>query len=146
MNFLDPRLPDRFWQKVTPCPISGCWLWTAYCDPQGYGHIGIGSNKHVRAHRLAFEALVTPIPAGLSIDHKCRVTSCVNPQHLEPVTARENNLRGNGWSGRNARKTECPQGHPLIAGNIRATLIGRQCKECHRIREAARKARKREGN
>src|SRR5688572_27379346 len=97
MNFLDPRLPDRFWDRCTPCPMSGCWLWIGTHDSFGYGHYVIASGKRrgdgkrdsntvVRAHRATYEALRGPIPRDLEIDHLCRVRSCCNPAHLEAVT------------------------------------------------------------
>lgn len=68
---------------------DGCWLWTGTVLGSGYGQFRVGMG-HVRAHRFAYELLVGPIPEALTLDHLCRVTSCVNPLHLEPVTASEN--------------------------------------------------------
>jgi hypothetical protein len=72
---------------------AGCWIWTAAKDPTGYGRIWhTGTMKY--AHRVAYELLVGPILPGLDLDHLCRVRACVNPLHLEPVTHRENLMRG----------------------------------------------------
>lgn len=68
---------------------KGCWLWKLHINPRGYGEASKG-HKRVRAHRLAYETLVGEITMGLTIDHLCRVTYCVNPDHLEPVTIQEN--------------------------------------------------------
>lgn len=90
-RFGDERLPSRFWARVT-LDACGCWLWTGSTNRGGYGnfsHLG-----EVSAHRSAFHALVGPIPAGMHLDHLCRVRSCCNPAHLEPVTNRENARRG----------------------------------------------------
>lgn len=87
----DTRKPDavaRFWSKVDKRP-GGCWLWTGTMLRSGYGQFRLGLG-HVRAHRFAYELLVGPIPEGLTLDHLCRVTACVNPLHLEPVTLSEN--------------------------------------------------------
>ena len=78
-------LPERFWNKVNK--TEGCWLWTAALS-HGYGRFGKGG----AAHRLAWEDRNGPIPEGLVLDHLCRVPRCVNPEHLEPVTHRENTL------------------------------------------------------
>ena len=71
---------------------SGCWLFTGYLTPLGYGKVG-GGGKHgpvLRAHRVTYEHFRGPIPDGMQLDHLCRVPRCVNPDHLEPVTFREN--------------------------------------------------------
>lgn len=68
---------------------AGCWPWLGAIAPSGYGRV------HSRwAHRLSYEFLVGPIPAGLDIDHLCRNRLCVNPAHLEPVTRLVNVRRG----------------------------------------------------
>jgi len=92
----------RFWSYVDqsgpvptyPADLGPCWLWTGYRDKFGYGYMGIAS-KPIGVHRVAWEILVGPIPDGLTIDHLCRNTSCVNPEHLEPVTNSENIRRMN---------------------------------------------------
>ncbi len=75
-------------RKVMPV-VDGCWLWTAGLDRHGYGQVS-HDDKMRRAHRVVYEALVGPIPEGLEIHHHCRVRSCVNPSHLEPVTHAQN--------------------------------------------------------
>ena len=129
----DPRLPKRFWSKVDPDPIFGCWIWVAGKMESGYGVFWVNPKMHV-AHRVAYEALVAPIPSHLQIDHLCRVRHCCNPFHLELVTARENLVRGFGASGLNARKTHCPSGHPYSGDNLKVnrTTGGRVCIECER--------------
>ena len=91
-------------------PNSGCWLWTAHVDRLGYGHVTRGGQNQ-RVHRVMYELAKGPIPEGLTIDHLCRVRSCVNPEHMEPVTQRVNVLRGEANAAKNARKTHCQNGH-----------------------------------
>ena len=59
-NFGDPCLPDSFWQKVSPCPMSGCWLWIGATSDAGYGNFHPpGSGKHggtVHSHRACYQA------------------------------------------------------------------------------------------
>ncbi|MFK5284023.1 HNH endonuclease signature motif containing protein, partial [Lacticaseibacillus paracasei] len=66
--------------------------------------------KSQKAHRFMYERLVGPIPAGMQLDHLCRVRPCCNPAHLEPVTQRENIARGRGYAYTNRIKAECPSG------------------------------------
>ncbi len=85
---------ERLLSHVSPEPNCGCWLWTASLDTKGYGQINIGSGavKTIMAcaHRQMYIAIKGAIPEGLELDHLCRVRCCVNPDHLEPVTAAEN--------------------------------------------------------
>lgn len=126
-------LHERIEQKYIPEPNSGCWLWTGALSTGGYGMIG--TNKKVRyAHKLLFEEKFGPVPEGLELDHLCRVRGCVNPDHLEAVTRRENIMRGIGPSAMQAKQTHCKNGHPLSGENL-VTNKGkygpmRQCKTC----------------
>lgn len=108
---------------------DGCWLWTGDANNVGYGKVRRNGKAH-RAHRYAYEQLVGPIPEGLTLDHLCRVRLCVNPAHLEPVTLRENVMRGTSVTAINAKKTHCPRGHEydrIYAGH-------RKCQTCDTIR------------
>lgn len=75
---------------------AGCWLWTGSISSTGYGtHTYSGpSRRTVLAHRMVYELHRGTIPVGHDLDHLCRVTRCVNPSHLEPVTPAENCHRG----------------------------------------------------
>ena len=122
---------DRFSLYVEPTGF--CWLWTGALDGKGYGRVSVGG-KVVRAHRWAYEALVGPIPSGLHLDHLCRVKTCVNPDHLEPVTHRVNLERGRGVLLR-APKTHCKHGHEYDEKNTRINSKGRKvCRACDRKR------------
>ena len=131
---------ERFWAKVRI--TNECWLWLAARFPEGYGLLAIKSRPYY-AHRFAYELLVGPVPEGLHLDHLCRVRHCVNPQHLEPVTRRENILRGDSFSAANAKKTHCLRGHQLEGGNLHVYNGARVCRRCHRDRERIRRARRR---
>lgn len=135
VSVADP-LGERFWSKVQK--TDGCWLWTAGTE-DGYGRYGLNQTS-VLAHRLAYMELVGPVPAGLQLDHLCRVRACVNPAHLEPVTLRENVRRGMGPAGVNAAKTHCPNGHPY---DYTERGGRRRCKACRNARARALWAAKR---
>jgi hypothetical protein len=105
-NVIDPR-ERRFWPQVDRRGDDECWPWTGRRQLNGYGNFGVTGTRLV--HRIAYQYLVGPIPAGLVLDHLCHTRDrtcrdneqcphrrCVNPAHLEPVTRRENIERGNG--------------------------------------------------
>ena len=163
-TFGDTRLPERFWRKITIDTGSGCWVWMGARNSGGYG--SIGWNGRVRgAHRLVYEILAGAIPDGLTIDHVaargCIHKTCVNPAHLEPVTAAENNRRQWDVRGRAPEvqpksweqafvidgetitrrpfRTHCPRGHELTEANTYVSLlktgaVSRQCKTCLKYR------------
>lgn len=128
-------LAERLDALTIPEPNSGCHLFLGALL-NGYGQIGDGQGKVVRAHRAAYELERGPIPAGLELDHLCRTPCCVNPYHLEPVTRRENQRRGMGPTGINARKTHCLRGHEFTPENtyLLPNGAGRSCKACIPIR------------
>ena len=140
-----PRPPyERFMEKVSPEPTSGCWLWTARCGRTGYSVLW-HDGKYVGAHRWAYEYFIGPVPPGMEVAHKCRVRSCVNPAHLEAVTHRENLMRGQGPSALCSRKTHCVHGHPFDASN---TIVvegrGRLCRSCRNLSRKVYKKRRKE--
>ncbi len=95
---------SRFDEKIHKDEANGCWLWTAARNENGYPLLWAGG-KMIRAHRFSYEVHVGSIPAGLDLDHLCRVRHCVNPAHLEPVT-RSENLRRSPLIAEAARQRE----------------------------------------
>lgn len=83
-EYLDARL------SVGP---GECWIWTGKINGSGYGEVVLRTKYAGQAHRLMYERMIAPIPEGLVLDHLCRVRSCVNPWHLEPVCQRTNESR-----------------------------------------------------
>ncbi len=134
----DSTIAARLWSGAV-ADGAGCWVWQRSTDTKGYGRLWVdGRNQH--AHRRAYELVKGPIPDGLTIDHLCRVHACINPDHLEAVTNRENILRGTGPTAANARKTHCLRGHPFDEANTRVHHGHRRiCRTCHRLRRAARR-------
>jgi hypothetical protein len=110
---------------------NNCWLFAGSTNQKDYGSIWNSAiGKLQKAHRFMYEALIGEIPEGLVLDHLCGITRCINPDHLEPVTNRENLLRGQGIAASNLRKTHCKHGHPL-ENNVYVFRTSRICKTCH---------------
>jgi len=141
---------ERFMDYISPEPMTGCWLWGGGSDSKtGYGKFRLGrKDGQAMAHRFAYEHFIGPIPEGMQIDHLCRQRLCVNPEHLEPVTIKENVLRGVGLSARNAKATHCIHGHELKPENTYVWRGQRECRACKYARFLANKqeraAKKRE--
>lgn len=123
---------DRIWDRTMPIPVSGCLVWMGRLDKDGYGRISLGGHGRPRAlvHRAAYEIIERPIPVGMTLDHKCRVRSCWNSDHLEPITNRENVLRGISFSAINHRKTHCDHGHEFNTLNTYLWRGRRSCRIC----------------
>lgn len=106
-----------------------CLEWTG-ASSNGYGNFSVNA-RPVSTHRWIYERWVGPIPDGLHIDHLCRNRTCCNPAHMEPVTLKENVLRGEGLSAKAARRDRCIRGHLYDEAN---TYIdkrgGRVCRKC----------------
>lgn len=134
--------PDvRFHQNYAVEESSGCWLWRRFLNEDGYGHIRV-NGKTVGVHRFSYELAIGAIPPATEIDHLCRVRHCVNPEHLEAVTHRENVRR----SPSGAAKTHCVNGHLFDDVN---TLWGtgrwgprRTCRTCARAADRRRVERR----
>lgn len=123
----------RFYAKTAVLP-TGCIVWIGSINNFGYGQFG-HNGRLVMAHRWSYEDNVGPIPDGLELDHLCRVPSCVNPDHLEPVTHAENITRAIRAKG----QTHCKRGHDL-AIHARITKAGsRDCRACERERAAIKR-------
>jgi hypothetical protein len=125
---------ERLMERCERDPGSGCLLWTGPVNHGGYGRIyDYRVRRYVQNHRLAYEHEVGPIPAGLTLDHLCRNTRCVDVGHLEPCTLAEN-LRRAG-----AATTHCKRGHAFDADNTHTYEGRRYCRACSRERYMGRK-------
>lgn len=121
-------------RKIRRDSVTGCWNWTGHCNPDN-GYPRVTRNKRsYYAYRVGYELMVGPIPSGLQIDHLCRNPKCINPDHLEPVTALVNVRRSFG----NNSKRSCPRGHEYDADNTRLHKGRRYCITCVNARNAAR--------
>ncbi|KKL44868.1 hypothetical protein LCGC14_2361410 [marine sediment metagenome] len=135
------------WKLSTEHSYKGtqCWEWVAYTRTDGYGEFGIpkGKGKTCLSHIWAYKHFCGSIREGLQLDHLCRIRHCVNPEHLEAVTQQENIRRGEAGQ-HNARKTQCPHGHPYSKKN---TYLrpggGRTCRACKNASSRAARGRRR---
>ena len=124
-------------KRTVRIPWSGCWVFTGYVFNSGYGGLrvrGTPGNDKYFVHRLSYELLIGAVPDGKQLDHLCRVRCCLNPAHLEPVTHRENVLRGislpKAWKTWRSR-THCNHGHAFDENNTILTKQGhRRCRIC----------------
>lgn len=143
---------EVFWSRFEVAE-NGCWLWTHSCQSEGYATFS-ERHRHFAAHLYAYRTLVGPIPKGLTLDHLCHTRDescaggpsclhrrCVNPSHLEAVTAVVNNLRGRSPMAKNKRKTHCMRGHEFTLENTRISKKGsRQCRACQMANQRERRA------
>lgn len=138
-------LPDtneaRFWMNVQiPDDPTQCWGWTGTVNHDGYAKFWSVEQSSTPAHTFSFELKNGTLAPGLVPDHTCRNRSCVNPDHIEPVTHTVNVLRGIGPTATNARKTECKRGHRLEGDNVNVKANGnRECRACIQLRADARR-------
>lgn len=132
----DLPLSERLLRQSILTP-SGCIEWTGTINKEGYAIVKY-QGRSIGAHRAAYFTQVGPIPTGWEVDHVCRNRRCINIEHLEAVTKRENILRSDNFVAINARKTHCHRGHEFTQENT-AWLPGnrRECKACRKITRAA---------
>jgi hypothetical protein len=131
--------------------MSDCIAWTGQIRVQGYGCKYVGQGKRVAAHRWAWEQVYGPIPDGMVLDHTCHSKAvlkgecaggwscahrrCVNIDHLELVTGKENNRRGANII---ENRPTCKKGHSYTnPHNIMVRANGkRECAQCNRERSS----------
>ena len=125
---------ERFLAKVVK--TDSCWLWNGFTTNEGYGRFDKQS-----VHRFSYQHYIGAIPEGLEIDHLCNVRNCVNPEHLKPVTQKENvrravergSFKNHTLAGKaKSSKTHCPQGHEYAGDNliIDSHSGARRCRIC----------------
>jgi HNH endonuclease len=132
-NIKQTSVIERFNKKYY-IDNNGCWIWIAYKDKNGYG-IFRDKSSIIRAHRFSYQYYRGKIPKDLELDHViCQNPTCVNPNHLEAVSHKENILRGNSPSALHSKQTHCQNGHALNKDNIyfNKNANSRRCIICRR--------------
>ena len=139
-------LSVRFERKYIPEPNSGCWLWEGGIHfTRGGGPYGAIRNENgykpaqLQAHQAAYQLYKGPIPDKFDIDHTCKNTLCVNPDHLQAITHQQHSQLT--WD--RIKKGKCKRGHAMIAENTwTCKKTGRrQCLPCCALRERAKRAK-----
>jgi hypothetical protein len=129
------------WRRFVDCLAFGeCWIYQGSISNRGYGLFRAEGRTQL-AHRYAYKQLAGPIPDGLQLDHVkdlCTSKACAKPSHLEPVTPRENLMRGDTIAAANAAKVACPKGHPY--DYVNPSTAARGCKTCNRDKMRRRRA------
>lgn len=120
--------------------IEDCWLYARVVDKRGYGTISVWLKDEKRmttccAHRVMYENMVGAIPEGLELNHLCEVKTCINPDHLEAITHKQNM-----WYSQPFGDNRCKRGHELTEDNVytwyKNTSLHRQCRKCSMMKSA----------
>lgn len=144
---------ERFMRYIA-IQSNGCWLWTGNLIKKGYGRFQVSVMAR-EAHRVSYENFIGQIPDKIGLDHECHRPEecrggnychhrrCVNPYHLKPATARENNGSDRSCLGdilreRAALITHCPHGHDYTPENTKIHKGKRYCRRCNNIRSCER--------
>lgn len=141
-----PSAEERFLANIDatgpahPTLGTPCWIWQACTNGDGYGMFMGGGRRQEGAHRFSYKHFRGEIPKHLEVDHICNTPLCVNPNHLQLLTHKQNVMRGSSPSAKYARRTHCSQGHSLdpASGNCRIEKDGRRrCIAC--VKEQGRR-------
>lgn len=122
---------ERFWEKVEK--TDTCWNWTGALSSGSYGSFAVfheGVRKNIIAHRWTYATFKGELVEGMHLDHLCRNTRCVNPDHLEQVTPLVNMQRGVIPNMQVKLTNICRRGHSMEDAFTFTGTSGRACRTC----------------
>lgn len=133
LGIIVEEIPSDLSDRYPTCPPTSCWTHSVKPDKRGYRGIRV-LRRYCRLHRVVYKHFRGLISSGLVLDHLCRNRGCCNPDHLEPITVKENTLRGVSPPARCIASGFCKYGHPFSGANLWVRANGmRGCAAC-RIR------------
>ena len=143
--------PQSLERLLARTEVNGnCLLWVGAINKiTKYGYTSL-YGKVISVHRAAWVLHHRQeIPNGLVIHHICNNKICINPEHLECISQKENLSRPDGMTmitiTKQNQKTHCPKGHSYTETleMKRGTLhIHRICRVCRNSQARERHTKK----
>jgi len=114
------NLLEKIFNRCSPEPNSGCWIWLGSTDTHGYAWMAVpGQRRSCGVHHIVCRELGREKPKGMCVLHHCDNPLCVNPDHLY-IGTHADNARDRVRRKRDAdRRGEKNGQAKLTAGQVR---------------------------